>query len=148
MRGAVKGLLFLLQECVHTSAFDMPQRTLGVCGLLFVRKLEGNVLFPKWMRSFPSDSQYRHVDCCLPKGTRRAFSHCPILSSSIYPTEQVKAIAPATVWGQQVLAQRRDRPANDFEAKAVLAYLRACGLGSATYSTAYSNLDVIHTFRL
>lgn len=47
-----------------------------------------------------------------------------------------------------MLAQRRDRPANDFEAKAVLAYLRACGFGGATYSTAYSNLDAIHTFRL
>eukprot|EP00903_Cladosiphon_okamuranus_P009698 g9226.t1 len=60
----------------------------------------------------------------------------------------VKAVAPATLWGQQVLAQRRDRPANDFEAKAVLAYLGACGFGGAAYSTAYSNLDAIHTFRL
>ncbi|CAM9135963.1 unnamed protein product [Ascophyllum nodosum] len=60
----------------------------------------------------------------------------------------VKATAPATIWGQQVLAQRRDRPANDFEAKTVLAYLRACGLVGATYSTAFSGLDVIHTFRL
>lgn len=60
----------------------------------------------------------------------------------------VRATAPATIWGQQVLAQRRDRPANDFEAKVVSAYLRACGLEGATYSTAFSNLDAVHTFRL
>ena len=63
-------------------------------------------------------------------------------------SRQVKATAPATIWGQQVLAQRRDRPANDFEAKTVLAYLRGCGIVGATYSTAFSGLDVIHTFRL
>ena len=73
------------------------------------------------------------------------FSSCIVLH---LPTGQVKTVAPATIWGQQVLAQRRDRPANDFEAKAVLAYLRACGFGGATYSTAYSNLDAVHTFRL
>lgn len=60
----------------------------------------------------------------------------------------VRATAPATIWGQQVLAQRRDRPANDFEAKVISAYLRACGLEGATYSTVFSNLDAVHTFRL
>lgn len=60
----------------------------------------------------------------------------------------VRATAPATIWGQQVLAQRRDRPANDFEAKVIAAYLRACGLERASYSTAFSNLDAVHTFRL
>ncbi|CAM9650230.1 unnamed protein product [Ectocarpus sp. 6 AP-2014] len=60
----------------------------------------------------------------------------------------VRATAPATIWGQQVLAQRRDRPSNDFEAKVISAYLRACGLEGATYSTAFSNLDAVHTFRL
>eukprot|EP00904_Undaria_pinnatifida_P013133 jgi/Undpi1/8950/HiC_scaffold_26.g11411.m1 len=60
----------------------------------------------------------------------------------------VKATAPATIWGQQVLMRRKDRPTNDFEAKAVLAYLRACGIGGATYSTAFNGLDAIHTFRL
>ncbi|CAN0514635.1 unnamed protein product, partial [Scytosiphon promiscuus] len=61
---------------------------------------------------------------------------------------QVKATAPATIWGQQVLVRRRDRPANDFEAKAVLAYLRACGIGGASYSTAFNGLYAIHSFRL
>lgn len=61
---------------------------------------------------------------------------------------QVKATAPATIWGQQVLAQQRDQPANDFEAKVVLAYLRACGVLGATYSTAFNGLDAVHTFRL
>ncbi|CAM9280967.1 unnamed protein product [Pylaiella littoralis] len=60
----------------------------------------------------------------------------------------VKATAPATIWGQQVLMQRRDTPVNDFEAKAVLSYLRVCGFGAATYTTAFRNLDAIHTFRL
>ncbi|CAM9397113.1 unnamed protein product [Scytosiphon promiscuus] len=60
----------------------------------------------------------------------------------------VRATAPTTIWGQQVLAQRRDRPVNDFEAKVLLAYMRACGFGGAVYSTSFSNLDAIHTFRL
>eukprot|EP00953_Heterococcus_sp_UTEX-ZZ885_P018270 10201-Heterococcus_DN1.PRE.1 len=38
----------------------------------------------------------------------------------------VKARAPATLWSQQVLAHRKDKPTNDFEAKAVGAYLHAC----------------------
>eukprot|EP00611_Tribonema_gayanum_P004718 TRINITY_DN1391_c0_g1_i2.p1 TRINITY_DN1391_c0_g1~~TRINITY_DN1391_c0_g1_i2.p1 ORF type:complete len:269 (-),score=50.91 TRINITY_DN1391_c0_g1_i2:440-1246(-) len=42
----------------------------------------------------------------------------------------VTARAPATLWSQQVLAQRRDAPTNDFEAKAVAAYLRACQVRS------------------
>lgn len=61
---------------------------------------------------------------------------------------QVKVTAPATIWGQQVLAQRKDRPTNDFEAKAVLAYLRACGVAGVTYCTAFKDLDAIHTFKL
>ncbi|KAG5188561.1 hypothetical protein JKP88DRAFT_262272 [Tribonema minus] len=59
----------------------------------------------------------------------------------------VTARAPATLWSQQVLAQRRDAPTNDFEAKAVAAYLRACQVPH-TYTTTYSGLDVTHTFRL
>lgn len=80
------------------------------------------------------------------------FYNTPSKPSFIIPSKttsrQVKATAPATIWGQQVLAQRRDRPTNDFEAKAVLAYLRACGLVGATYSSAFNGLDVVHTFRV
>lgn len=61
---------------------------------------------------------------------------------------QVKAVAPATIWGQQVLVKRKDRPVNDFEAKVISAYLRACGEVRATYSTKFSALDVTHTFQL
>ncbi|CAM9688743.1 unnamed protein product, partial [Phaeothamnion confervicola] len=64
---------------------------------------------------------------------------------------QVTARLPATLWSQQVLAQRRRwgswPPANDFEAKAVLAYLRACGV-PAGYSTAFGSLEIVHTFTL
>lgn len=63
-------------------------------------------------------------------------------------TTQVKAIAPATIWGQRVLAKRKDRPVSDFEAKVILAYLRACGEVGATYSTSFNALDVVHTFQL
>lgn len=61
---------------------------------------------------------------------------------------QVKAVAPATIWGQQVLVKRKDRPVNDFEAKVISAYLRACGKVRATYSTKFSALDVTHVFQL
>jgi hypothetical protein len=37
-------------------------------------------------------------------------------------------VAPATLWGAQVLQLRGDEPKNDFEVMAVLAYLRRCGV--------------------
>lgn len=55
--------------------------------------------------------------------------------------------APATLWSQQVLAKRRDSPVNDFECKAILAYLEACGY-QAMYSTMYRGIEIEHTFNL
>ncbi|CAM9766324.1 unnamed protein product [Chrysoparadoxa australica] len=60
---------------------------------------------------------------------------------------QISVTAPATLWGQQVLAQKGTSLRNDFEAKTVSAYLEACGLRSS-YTTAFKGLDVIHTFRI
>lgn len=41
---------------------------------------------------------------------------------------QVVSRAPANLWGLQNLLFRKDALLNDFEAKAILAYLRACGV--------------------
>jgi len=71
------------------------------------------------------------------------------LTSRLAPTGggfELAVVAPATLWSQQVLALRGDIP-NDFEAKAVEAYLRRCGVG-ATYTTRFSGgAEVVHEFR-
>ena len=50
-------------------------------------------------------------------------------------------VAPATMWSSQTLRVRGDRPSNDFEAKAVIAYLRRCGV-PASYSSKYTSTQV------
>ena len=55
-------------------------------------------------------------------------------------------VAPATLWSSQVLRVRGDRPANDFEAKAVVAYLRRCGV-PVSYTSVYETTRVTHEFR-
>lgn len=70
------------------------------------------------------------------------------LASSITPLSDgfaLRVVAPATLWSQQVLAQRGDLP-NDFDAKAIQAYLRRCSV-PATYSTRFSGSEVIHQWR-
>ena len=64
----------------------------------------------------------------------------------------VTVSAPATRWSQEVLAQRKCLLGNAFELKAVLAYLRACGVEYAPYNpsrdTRFRGLDVTHTITL
>jgi len=70
-----------------------------------------------------------------------------MLLSKLEPTPhgvRTTLVAPATLWSQSMLRNRRDL-ANDFEAKTVVAYLRQCGL-PATVSTSISGNDVEHTF--
>jgi len=70
-----------------------------------------------------------------------------LLSARLEPSErgfQLSAIAPATVWSQQVLSLRGDL-ANDFEAKAIAAYLRRCAV-DASYTTRYEGSEVVHIF--
>ena len=55
-------------------------------------------------------------------------------------------VAPATMWSSQVLRVRGDNPTNDFEAKAVVSYLRRCGV-PVTYTSKYTATQVTHEFR-
>lgn len=55
-------------------------------------------------------------------------------------------VAPATLWSSRVLRVRGDRPSNDFEAKAVVAYLRRCGV-PVTYTSKYEATQVVHDFK-
>ena len=55
-------------------------------------------------------------------------------------------VAPANLWSAQVLKVRGDL-ANDFEVKAVLAYLRRCGVPASVTSTIDRGTQVTHTFR-
>jgi hypothetical protein len=51
--------------------------------------------------------------------------------------------APATLWSQKVLGDRRLK--NDFEAMMVASYLRACGAVGIAQQTRFSAIDVRHT---
>ena len=53
------------------------------------------------------------------------------LSDAIPACAAWTLVAPATLWSSQVLQLRGDIPKNDFEGKAVLAYLRRCGVPAA-----------------
>lgn len=55
--------------------------------------------------------------------------------------------APATLWSSQVLRVRGDQPVNDFEVKAVLAYLRRCGVPASASTSIERSTFVVHTFR-
>lgn len=58
-----------------------------------------------------------------------------------------KLVAPATMWSAQVLRLRGD-VTNDFEAKAVLAYLRRCGVpASCTTRIEQGGTQITHEFR-
>ena len=65
------------------------------------------------------------------------------------PTAATKLTAPATLWGQQVLALHRDfdggAAGNAFEVKVALAYLRQCSV-PATVTSSYSANQVTHRF--
>ena len=70
-----------------------------------------------------------------------------MLLSKLEPTShgvKITLVAPATLWSQSMLRNRRDLP-NDFEAKTVVAYLKQCGL-PATVSTSIAGNNVEHTF--
>jgi len=70
-----------------------------------------------------------------------------MLLSKLEPTAhglKTTLVAPATLWSQSMLRNRRDLP-NDFEAKTVVAYLKQCGL-PATVSTSIAGNSVEHTF--
>ena len=63
--------------------------------------------------------------------------------------QEVKLFAPVTRWSQQCLAQRRSKLRNDFEVKAILAYLQACGVSaSVARATRFEGANVIHTIAL
>lgn len=57
---------------------------------------------------------------------------------------KVTLTSPATLWSQQMLRKRRD-PANAFEVKTILAYLRQSGV-PATVATSISGTKVEHVF--
>lgn len=60
-------------------------------------------------------------------------------------TLRCSLVAPATLWSQKVLASAKLH--NDFEAKAVDAYLRECGARSISCSTSVSDIAATHDFR-
>mmetsp|Transcript_28167 Transcript_28167/g.36423 ORF Transcript_28167/g.36423 Transcript_28167/m.36423 type:complete len:325 (-) Transcript_28167:298-1272(-) len=60
---------------------------------------------------------------------------------------EVKLTLPATLWSQQVLKSQNTVLRNDFEAKAIISYLKSCGV-SASYSTSYTKTDITHLFQL
>ena len=55
-------------------------------------------------------------------------------------------VAPATLWSGQVLQLRGDLP-NSFEAMAVLAYLRRCGVPASCTTRYEKGTQVTHEFR-
>lgn len=65
---------------------------------------------------------------------------------------QVVSRAPANLWGLQNLMFRKDALLNDFEAKAILAYLRACGVDEGRVSYRVEprpeRAEVAYTFTL
>ena len=58
--------------------------------------------------------------------------------------------SPANLWSLQMLRYRRDQLVNDFDVKALQAYLRACRLPEASYKTEIVNQGsaVMHVFTL
>jgi len=56
-------------------------------------------------------------------------------------------VAPANLWGAQVLQLRGDSPRNDFEVKAALAYLRRCGVAATCTSQFEKGTQVTHEIR-
>ena len=75
-----------------------------------------------------------------------------MLAATLKPTDggfEWTLAAPATLWGQQVLALHRDfdggAAGNAFEVKVALAYLRQCSV-PATVTSSYSANQVTHRF--
>jgi len=56
-------------------------------------------------------------------------------------------VAPANLWGAQVLSTRGDAPRNDFEVKALLAYLRRCGVPATSTTRFEKGTAVTHEFK-
>mmetsp|Transcript_34972 Transcript_34972/g.54838 ORF Transcript_34972/g.54838 Transcript_34972/m.54838 type:complete len:332 (+) Transcript_34972:83-1078(+) len=54
---------------------------------------------------------------------------------------------PCNLWSQQVLKQQNTLVTNNFEVKAILAFLNSCGL-DASYSTKYRETEISHTFQV
>ena len=59
---------------------------------------------------------------------------------------QVTSRAPANLWSLQSLVFRKEPLLNDFEGKAVMAYLRASGREGGRYGVEVQGTDVIYTF--
>jgi hypothetical protein len=77
---------------------------------------------------------------------------CDVTSVHLFlsPFRQVVVDSPANLWSLQMLRRRGDLLLNDFDCKAIMAYLRACGVNGATYSTELvkDNTAFLHTFKL
>ena len=60
---------------------------------------------------------------------------------------RVTLVAPASLWSQRVLQQRREtnNARNDYEVKTIQAYLLRCGVLS-TAATSFTSNSVVHTF--
>ena len=60
---------------------------------------------------------------------------------------RVTLVAPASLWSQRVLQQRREtnNARNDYEVKTIQAYLLKCGVLS-TAATSFTGNSVVHTF--
>jgi len=61
----------------------------------------------------------------------------------------IRLIAPANLWGSQVLRKRGDLPVNDFEIKVCQSLARRRGLNlQLVSSTVVNNSEVLHIFKL
>lgn len=60
---------------------------------------------------------------------------------------RVTLVAPASLWSQRVLQQRREtnNARNDYEVKTIQAYLLKCGVLTTT-ATSFTGNSVVHTF--
>ena len=59
---------------------------------------------------------------------------------------QITSRAPANLWSLESLLFRKEPLLNDFEGKAVMAYLRASGREGCRYGVKVQGTDVIYTF--
>jgi len=59
---------------------------------------------------------------------------------------QITSRAPANLWSLQSLLFRKEPLLNDFEGKAVMAYLRASGREGGRYGVEVQGTDVMYTF--
>ena len=68
---------------------------------------------------------------------------------SIGSEVEILMSSPANRWSQEMLARRPQGLRNDFEVKAIQAYLRACGCsGELARPTRFKGNDVFHSIRI